>query len=284
VRQIALDLMRAWAERGTPFDGVPPAEVGWAATPAGPLRYAVRGRPQSRPALLLHGLGDSIAGWARVAGPLSQKLRVHLIDLPGHGLSARPKDWRLATLADAVGAYAQRLSEPILVGHSLGGWLAIRLALSGAVRPSAIALVNPGGALLSKELWAPFRKLVSAADRAGAARYLERAFCRPPLLLRLFPGEVSGAMAAEACGGILDALSEPDFLKASELAKIEAPLRLVWGAHDRLLPPGTLDFFRRALPDAQVVVLEDAGHLPHLEAPRALARALLEPFPAGRQS
>jgi pimeloyl-ACP methyl ester carboxylesterase len=284
VRQIALGLLRAWAERGTPFDGASPAEVGWVASPAGPLRYAVRGAPQARPALLLHGLGDSIAGWARVVGPLSRKLQVHLVDLPGHGLSARPKDWRLATLAEAVAAYARRLSAPILIGHSLGGWLAVRLALSGAIHPSAIALVNPGGVLPSQELWAPFRELVSASDRAGVARYLEHAFCRPPLLLRMFPAEVASAMAAEACGGVLDALCEADFLHGSELAMLKSPLRLVWGAHDRLLPPGTLEFFRRALPEAQVVVLEDAGHLPHLEAPRALARALLEPFPSGRQS
>jgi len=280
VREIALDLLRAWAERGTPFGGDSPAEVGWAASPAGPLRYAVRGRPDARPALVLHGLGDSIAGWARVVGPLSRGLRVNLLDLPGHGLSARPRDWRFPTLADAVAAYARRLRDPILIGHSLGGWLALRLALSGAVQPSAIALVNPGGALLSSDLWAPFRELVSVSDRAGVARYLEHAFCRPPLLLRMFPGEVSGAMAAEACRGILDALSEPDFLRGPELAELKAPLRLLWGAHDRLLPPGTLDFFRRALPRAEVVVLEGCGHLPHLEAPRALARALLQPFPA----
>jgi len=280
VRQIALDLLRAWAETGTPFDGVSPAEVGWAASPAGPLRYAVRGPPGARPALLLHGLGDSIAGWAQVVGPLSRHLRVNLVDLPGHGLSARPKDWRLSTLADAVAAYARRLRDPILIGHSLGGWLAVRLALRGAVKPSAIALVNPGGALLGRELWAPFRQLVSANDRAGVARYLEHAFRRPPLLLRMFPGEVSRAMSAEACRGILDALSEPDFLRDSELATLKAPLRLLWGAHDRLLPEGSLDFFRRALPRAEVVVLEGCGHLPHLEAPRALARALLQPFPA----
>ena len=53
----------------------------------------------------------------------------------------------------------------------------------------------------------------------------------------------------------------------------------MWGARDRLLPEGTLDFFRRALPRADVVLLENAGHLPHLETPRALARALLAPFP-----
>jgi len=271
VREIALALMRGLAERG--------ASTGWTASPAGPLRYAVRGPHDAPTILLLHGLGDSLAGWARVAGPLSRELRVHLIDLPGHGLSGRPPDWRLTTIAAAVGDYARGLREPLLVGHSLGGWLALRLVLSGAVRPRALTLVNPAGALLAPELWGPFRELLSARDRAGVARYLDRAFHRAPLALRLFPAEVIRAMSAEACGGILDAVSERDFLHEPELRRLEVPLRIVWGAADRLLPEGSLDFFRRALPGAEVVVLQGSGHLPHLETPRALARALLAPFP-----
>jgi pimeloyl-ACP methyl ester carboxylesterase len=272
VREIALAVMRGLAERG--------ARTGWAQSPAGPLRFAVRGSAAAQPMLLLHGLGDSLAGWAGVAGALAQRYQVHLLDLPGHGLSQRPADWRLQTIAEAVAHYARGLRDPVLVGHSLGGWLALRLAASSAIRPSGIALVNPGGASLSRELWAPFRQLVTARDAAGAARYLELAFHRAPLALRLFPNQVIAAMTAEPCQGILEALVEGDFLGQAELASIRAPLRIIWGAEDRLLPRGTLDFFRAALPRAEVMILEDAGHLPHIEAPRALARALLLPFPA----
>src|SRR5439155_25101173 len=117
---------------------------------------------------------------------------VHLLDLPGHGLSARPPDWRLRTLVDAVAHYASGLREPLLVGHSLGGWIALRLALSG--RAQSVTLINPAGALMARDEWAPFRQLVSAKDRAGVNRYLEAAFHRPPFALRLFPGEVVKAM------------------------------------------------------------------------------------------
>ena len=80
-------------------------------SPAGLLRYAVRGSPAAPPLLLLHGLGDSLAGWARVAGPLARKFQVHLLDLPGHGLSQRPPDWRLGTLSAAVAEYAAGLRQ-----------------------------------------------------------------------------------------------------------------------------------------------------------------------------
>jgi pimeloyl-ACP methyl ester carboxylesterase len=167
------------------------------------------------------------------------------------------------------------LREPVLVGHSLGGWIALRLVLSGAVKPAALVLVNPGGALLARELWDPFRALISARDRKGVARYLERAFHRAPIAMRLFPGEVMRMMWAEGAQGILDALVESDFLREAELASLRAPLTLIWGERDRLLPEGTFEFFRRALPDARVVLLPNTGHLPHLESARALVRALL---------
>jgi pimeloyl-ACP methyl ester carboxylesterase len=240
------------------------------------LRFAVRGPEDAPPLLLLHGLGDSLAGWSQLAGPLSRRHRLHLIDLPGHGLSHRPPDWKLRTLVDAVASYARDLRDPILLGHSLGGWIALRLAIAQAVRPRAIVLVNPAGATLTREEWAPFRALVSARDREGVQRYFDRAFYRPPLLLRLFPSEIVKAMWAECSQGILDAVEEADFLRPAELDGLRTPVRLLWGTSDRMLPDGTLDFFRRALPRAEILLLEKAGHLPHLEAPRALARALLK--------
>lgn len=267
MQQIALALMRRIAERG--------ARVGWAGSPAGPLRFAVRGPEGAQPLLLLHGLGDSLAGWAQVVGKLSRRHRVHLLDLPGHGLSRRPPDWRLPTLTAAVAHYARGLRDPVLIGHSLGGWIALRLTLSGAVRPERLFLVNPAGALLGREEWAPFRSLVSARDRLGARRYLERAFHRAPVALRLFPGEVIKAMWAEAAQGVLAAVAETDFLREAELRSLRVPVWLFWGEHDRLLPDGTLAFFRQALPQASFVPLPRCGHLPHLEAPGALAAALL---------
>ena len=250
--------------------------MGWVATPSGNLRFAVRG--EGPPLLLLHGLGDSLAGWAQVVPRLARSHEVHLLDLPGHGLSGAPPDFRLRTLTAAVAHYAGTAfagRAPVLAGHSLGAWIALRLVLSSAVAPARLVLINPGGALLAREEWAPFRALVSATDRAGVLRYLEAAFHRPPLALRLFPGEVVRAMGAPASRGILDALVEEDFLAEAELLALRLPVRLVWGERDRLLPPGTLEFFRRAIPHVEVRLLRDAGHLPHLEAPRELARAIV---------
>ena len=259
--------MRGLAERG--------ARVGWTGTPAGPLRFAVRGA--GPPALLVHGLGDSLAGWAQVAGALSRRHELHLLDLPGHGLSRDPPDWRLSTLAAGVAHYARGMRQaPLLVGHSLGGWIALRLAASGTVPLSGLMLVNPAGAPAE---WAPFRELISAKDRRGVERYLKAAWHRPPLALRLLPQEVITAMWARAARGVLDAVVAGDFLTEDELRDVRVPVRILWGEGDRLLPEGTLAFLRRALPQAEVVLLPKCAHVPHLESPRLLARELLKPLP-----
>jgi pimeloyl-ACP methyl ester carboxylesterase len=261
---LALSLLRSLAERG--------ARVGFLHG----LRYAVRGPSGAPELLVLHGLGDSIAGWGRVLGPLSRTNRVHMVDLPGHGLSATPRDFRLQTLLEPVARYAEELLAPVLVGHSLGGWLAARLALRPASTASGLILINPAGAVLPAADWAAFRDVLSSAD---ARAYLERAFHRAPVALRLFPGEIARALAAPVTRAFLDAIAAEDFLRDAELASLRIPARIVWGERDRLLPAGTLPFFRAHLPQAELVRLPRAGHLPHLEAPADLARAIALPLP-----
>jgi len=263
VHGLALALLRKLAERG--------ARVGFLHG----LRFAVRGPPGGPELLILHGLGDSIAGWARVLGPLSRTHRVHIVDLPGHGLSAPPADFRLGTLLEPVARYAAGLRSPLLVGHSLGGWLAARLALRPQTSASGLLLVNPAGAVLPAAEWAGFRQLLDTVD---ARAYLERAFHRAPVALRLFPREIARAMFAPATRAFLEAVAPEDFLRDMELAALRMPVRIVWGERDRLLPAGTLPFFRAHLPRVEVVTLPHAGHLPHLEAPTELARAIALPL------
>ena len=269
--------MRAAAETG--------GSTGYLDTPHGRLRWAARGRADAPPLLVLHGMGDSLGGWAQAALPLLLRFRVHLLDLPGHGLSGAPPDWRLGTLVAAVRTYARALDRPLIVGHSLGGWLAVRLLqvpprdappalFAPPIDAAGLVLVNPAGMLPQQAEWDPFLQLVQASDARGARAYLRHAFHAPPLALRMFPGEVVAAMRAESTRGFLGGLAAGDFLAPEELAALRLPLRLVWGESDRLLPAGTLEFFRRHLPAHDFVPIARSGHMPHLEAPLRLARAI----------
>jgi pimeloyl-ACP methyl ester carboxylesterase len=253
-------------------------DAGYFETAHGRLRWAARGFKDAPPLLVIHGMGDTLGGWAQAAPLLAAKYRVHLVDLPGHGLSDLPPDYRFSTLLAAVAAYARTLHAPALLGHSLGGWLAVRLAADPTIGAAGLVLANPAGMLPAEALWQPFLRLVqpgAGAGREEARRYLEAAFHAPPPLLKVFPGEVLRAMGAPAIAAFLGGLGEPDFLRPAELRGLQLPVRLVWGESDRLLPAGTLDFFRQNLPAHRFVPLARVGHLPHLEAPLRLARAVL---------
>jgi len=268
---LALSLLRKLAEAG--------GEVRTLDTPAGLVRMSIRGPRGKPPLMILHGLGDSIAGWAQASLPLLAAYRVHIVDLPGHGLSEAPPDWKLSTMLEGARAAVQSVPHARLVGHSLGGWLALKLILDGSVTPPGLVLINPGGAQLSPDAWAPFTQLVLAHDAPGARRYLRSAFHSAPRALELFPGEVIKQMRAPPIEGVLTALGEHDFIAPGALANLRVPTRLIWGQSDRLLPRETLAFWREELgrsphARAHIVTMDKAGHCPHLERPIALARAI----------
>jgi len=267
---LALSVLRKLAEIG--------GDVSSLETPAGRVRVSSRG-PRGAPELLVfHGLGDSIGGWAQASIPWLRKFRVHLVDLPGHGLSDAPPDASQETMLSALRVVGKRFPDARLVGHSLGGWLALKLILDGSISPHELVLVNPGGATLPRAEYESFAALTQAADAEGARKYLRAAFHSPPKALELFPGAVLKAMRSPAISNFLKAVKEKDFIAPGELKKLAMPVRLIWGESDRLLPKGTLPFWKQELHGARLVLLEKAGHVPHLERPFALASAVAAKF------
>lgn len=98
--------------------------------------------------MLLHALGESALDWRWVLPALARTHRVYALDLPGFGYSAKPSaDYSPAFFASFVGAYldALGLERTALVGNSLGGLVALRLALSEPARVSALGLVSSAG-------------------------------------------------------------------------------------------------------------------------------------------
>ena len=255
------------------------AEAGFFLGPTGPLRFFLRGPRDAPPLLLLHGMGDTGPGWLQALPLLARRHRVHAIDLPGHGLSAPPLAWTFATLLSAVRAYAKTLDRPLVVGHSLGGWLGTRLVAERSVATRGLILVNPAGARLGLPDWEAFRTLVSARDARGARAYLKAAFHRPPLLLQAFPGEVVKVMSSTGARGLIESLTEADALSGEELAALPGPLRLIWGESDHFLPARTFEHFAAHLPGVEVIRLAKTGHCPHLESPLLVARAIARPLP-----
>lgn len=252
------------------------------------LRYFVGG--SGPPIVLVHGLGGAAANWAELASRLSRSRRVLIPDLPGHGRSSPlPAARGLASFADRVASVVERedaLPAPVL-GHSLGGAVATRLAIRHPEAVEALVLFAASG-LLAFPRW---RRTALAASRAlrPAERYLARnrqEVARRPRLRRVAFG-VWGAvhpagLSPRAVLGFLEGTelkAETRTARAAlleercreELHEIACPALVVWGARDRLVPLEVGFEYARRL-RAPLRVLPAAGHLLIGEYPDECAR------------
>jgi pimeloyl-ACP methyl ester carboxylesterase len=231
--------------------------------------------------LLLHPLGADRHVWDRVVPLLVSAGRsVVAVDLPGFGESAALEgDCDPPALARALASWldSQAIASPHVVGNSLGGWVALELGLSGAAR--AVTAIAPAG------LWRrPLPPKPSVARRlARASRPLiggvtASAFGRR-LVLTGTVAHPERVPAADAARLVRAYASATGFTRVNaamranvflNLADIEVPVTLVWPEHDRLV------MRPRTLPGRIAnVVIPDAGHIPMLEDPEAVARVLL---------
>jgi len=246
------------------------------------LRDSGRGGADAgRPAIImLHGFGASLHTWEPWAEALAGRFRVIRYDLPGFGLSPpRPGgDYGLGPDIDDLAAVLDHLglARATLIGNSMGGKVAWHFAARFPDRVERLVLIAPDG-------FARPGQRYGEAPRVGPAVALMRFFLPKPLLkanlaaayadraalsdatvaryhdLMLAPG-ARAAMIARFRQAVLD---DP----ATLLPRITAPVLILWGDQDRLIPVANAEDYLRLLPDARLVRFPDLGHLPHEEAP-----------------
>lgn len=235
--------------------------------------------------LLLHGYGSDSLSWLLNQPALEPLGALHAVDLPGHGnADADVGDGRIDTLAQRVAQAldAAGLSRLDLVGHSLGGAVAMRLARSRPDLVGSLALIAPAG--LGQGVDAGFLDAYPELDDAAAATALmQRLVLQPRLIGRVLVARVLAQLAEP---GRRDALRRIARSLRDEAAAIEAdaeaigrldaaalPRLVVWGARDAINPP---DSDRLARFGGQTRVVDEAGHLPHIESAKAVNAALVD--------
>ncbi|HEY7240019.1 MAG TPA: alpha/beta hydrolase [Burkholderiales bacterium] len=228
-----------------------------------------------RPLLYLHGAGGAPAIQPFMEA-LAREFDVLVPEHPGFGGSDEP-EW-LDNIHDLAYFYLDfmerlELRDAIVIGSSIGGWIALEIAVRNASRIRALSLVAPSGihvAGLAKGdvfLWPPedrVRKLFF--DQSVA----ERILAQPP----------SAQDTAEKNLHALARLAwEPRFYDphlAKWLHRIKLPLHIVWGEEDRLLAPGYAAEYKKLIPHARVDIVPQCGHLPQSEKPEAYLRLFRE--------
>lgn len=229
-----------------------------------------------QPVVLIHGIADSALTWLFVLHGMTGIGPVYALDLPGFGQSGYPKGRRYATIDEQVAVVQALIRDCIgrpalLVGNSMGGWIAAKLAARTPELTTGIVLVDPGGALLDgRASWEPFARTAMVPDLATVRRIYRQMFGRIPLALYLGQRSFQALFQREAVRQFIMATREEDLLTPSELRSIRVPVALVWGQRDTFLPEGSCTFFRTHLPRAQILELPGCGHLPQRERPQEL--------------
>jgi pimeloyl-ACP methyl ester carboxylesterase len=226
-----------------------------------PVRYQVAG--EGEPVVFVHGLSGSTLWWARNVAAIAERFRIYLVDLPGFGTMHRSR--RRFVLAEAASwlsgwMEAVGLERAHLVGHSMGGYVSVRLAASRPEVVSRLALVAPAGVPARRSMLGHLLPLLLAA-RCATPAFL-------PVLVRdaLRVGPTTLWRAAR------DLLAED---VRADLRKIQVPTLLVWGENDPLIPPAVGDLLRREISNSRLLLLRGAAHVPMFDQPAEFDAALL---------
>lgn len=237
--------------------------------------------PRDAPALLmLHGLGSSLHTWQNWAEALQDTYRVIRLDLPGHGLTGADPSGNYSTartldLIDGV-LDARGIDTIALIGNSMGGRIAWNYAASRPARTSALVLIAPDGFESPGFSYGQPPEMPAALGlmRFTLPAFMLRpnvvaAYADPDALTKEVFDRYHDMMRAPGTRGAMVDLMGQVVLQPPEplLSQITAPVLLVWGTRDAMIPVENAQDYLAALPDGRLVALETLGHVPHEEAP-----------------
>lgn len=249
--------------------------------------YDARGAGDLPTTVVLHGIGSAATPFGRVLTRLRPHARrVIAPDLPGHGWSAAPAaPMSVELFFEALCELLEPLAdEPfVLVGNSFGGALALRYALEYPQRLHGLVLISPAGAQMSPAEWQALLDSFRVQSTQDARRLLERLYHRMPLYMPAFASGLRASLQRKVVTDLLHSATPQDLPSPERLAELAMPVLLLWGQSERILPPSSLAYFRRHLPEhALIEEPEGFGHCPHIDDPARLSQRLIDFIAATR--
>ncbi len=254
------------------------------------------------PVVLLHGLAATKLSWLPLLGPLAERYRVIVPDLPGHGESAKPRvSYTPAFYAGVVRRLLDATGErrAALVGNSMGGRIALEVAARAPVRVSSVVLLGPAVAGLPFPYYARFLRLLPTEmgaipmpmRRRLVLRGIRQLFAHPDRLprnaylagadefIRVYR---SGRARVALLSSLRGLMADRAAAFWEKVRTIEAPALILWGDRDRLVPVRLGELLASAMPAAELAMLPDVGHVPQFEVPETtieLVRGFLDGLP-----
>jgi pimeloyl-ACP methyl ester carboxylesterase len=244
------------------------------------------------PLVYVHGLGGQWQNWLENVLRPARERRVVALDLPGFGASpAAPGRVSIPWFGRLVDGLCEQLGlgPVVLVGNSMGGFIASEVAIQAPARVERLVLVSAAGISTTAVYAAPLLTLgraTSAAMAYGVPR--QRKVARRPLtrhlalaLVARHPSLLKADLAYEGFIGGAGKAGFNDAFRATleydarhRLPEIGCPTLVVWGEQDAIIPVRDAHHFEQLIPDARMLVMRDTGHISMAERPRAFNDAL----------
>ncbi|MDP4007048.1 MAG: alpha/beta hydrolase [bacterium] len=227
--------------------------------------------------LILHGWGSSSGKWERIASEITkQGFRVYAIDLPGFGASSPPDAvWGIKEYAFLVLAFMDAIGESkvIIVGHSVGGQIALQLALFSPSRVEKLILLAPAAVRRGPGLREHFLKVLSKI--LGVLLYVA------PVNVRTNIKRIGYKM-----------LQHPDYIKTYGIMReifqkviredltamfpqVAVPTFLIWGGEDRITPLKDARLMEQTILGSQLSIVPESGHNLHVDVPQELTELII---------
>jgi pyruvate dehydrogenase E2 component (dihydrolipoamide acetyltransferase) len=280
----AVAAARAVIDAGVPDDASGVPEVQTADVGGRKISYAGAGA-DGEVILLVHGYGGDRNSWLFLQEPLAAKYRVYALDLPGHGTSVKDVgDGTLEVLADAVSGVLDAVlisggaARAHLVGHSMGGAVALAVAARDPSRIASLTLIAPSG--FGPEINAGYlRGFADAQTRRELKPVVSQLFTDDHLVTRQLVDDLLAYKRLdgvdEALHVLLDTLLDGDAQRPDSAAAMAAtggsvPVAVVWGSADRIIPAAQAGSVAGAVRH----LIDGAGHMPHMERPGEVQAAI----------
>lgn len=238
-------------------------------TPAGKLRYTKRGTADNT-VLLIHGFGGDLDNWLFNAEALSDAATVYALDLPGHGQSTKSvSEATVDGLAKAVIGFmdAVKIDKAHLIGHSLGGAIAIAVAVQAKERAKSLTLINSAG--LGPDINMDYIDgFITSTSRRDLKPALENLFADGSLVSRQMVDDLLKYKRLDGVADVLSAYRDGIFAGGRQsvdyrdaLKSPGVPVLIIAGAEDKIIPVA----HAKSVAGAKVEIIEGAGHMPQME-------------------
>jgi pimeloyl-ACP methyl ester carboxylesterase len=261
-----------------------------------PIIYRVIEGDPSLTILFLHGLGENLRTWEKIENQLKTPYRLLLVDLPGHGQSPLPRrtNYSHENLASLLWEFIEDVGagDLMIMGHSLGGNLALRMAAMRPEKTKGLFLLSPS---VFDTRGFPFPRLLTnnIFIRPFLNAVIRRTVCSTKRLTKILQQAVFDETIVDE--GLIQRIIKPmvdnpkSYLtliylfrdssrnrKLPNFHKIQIPVLVINGTEDPWVKPEEARRLVHLLPESELILLPFCGHMPQEEKPNEVARKLEE--------